>query len=164
VARSFCSFFKLADLLIFHPEIVARNRVGGIGKTVGSSDYVALPFRLAQELETWRADSKYRDAEDFIFPNSLGGFILKDNYLNRVLYPVRDQLKLGKLNFQVLRRTFATRAYGERKGTLKDVQKHLRHAKASTSLENYIKEVPDSVSKMVDAMYELMAPEIKAVQ
>jgi len=55
-----------------------------------------------------------------------------------------------------LRRTFATRAYGERLGTLKDVQKHLRHAKPSTALENYIKEIPDSVSAMVDAVYDEM--------
>ena len=46
---------------------------------------------------------------------------------------------------------------GERKGTLKDVQKQLRHARPDTTLENYVKEIPDSVYLMVDAMYERIA-------
>jgi integrase len=81
-----------------------------------------------------------------------------------VLYPVRDALALTKLNFQVLRRTFATRAYSDRKGTLKDVQKHLRHSKPNTALENYIKDVPESVFNMVDSVYEQMLGEVKTVQ
>jgi hypothetical protein len=67
------------------------------------------------------------------------------------------QARLPKLNFQILRRTFATLAVGERKGTLKDVQKQLRHARPDTTLENYVKEIPDSVYRMVDAMYEGIA-------
>jgi hypothetical protein len=61
---------------------------------------------------------------------------------------------LGKLDFQILRRTFATLAYGERKGTLKDVQTLLWHTGPDTTLLNYVKEIPDSVFGMVDAMYE----------
>jgi integrase len=142
-------------------ETVYRGQLRDFAKTTGSQDYVALPLLLAEELKEWREMARYSGDDDFVFPNSRGGFISKDNYLNRVLYPVRDRLKLKKLNFQVLRRTFATRAYGEHKGTLKDVQKHLRHSKPSTSLENYIKEVPDSVFQMVDAMYDEMIAEPK---
>jgi len=122
---------------------------------------ISTPALLAEELKHWHEVARYCSEDDFIFPNTRGGFIPKDNYLNRVLYPVRDRLKLKKLNFQVLRRTFATRAYGERKGTLKDVQKHLRHSKPSMSLENYVKEVPESVFHMVDAMYDEMIAEPK---
>jgi integrase len=125
-------------------------------KTKGSMDYVALPHRLAAELREWRKQTKHADNDDFIFANSRGGFVSKDNFLNRVLYPVRDALRFPKLNFQILRRTFATRAYGERLGNLKDIQKHLRHAKPSTALESYIKELPDSVFTMVDAVYDEM--------
>lgn len=142
-------------------ETVYRGEMRDFAKTEGSKDCVALPHLLAQELEEWRAATEYPAAEDFIFPNSRGGFIHKDNYLNRVLYPVRDALKLKRLNFQILRRTFATRAYGEGKGTLRDIQKHLRHAKPSTTLEHYAKAVPETVLKMVDAMYETMIAEPK---
>lgn len=125
-------------------------------KTAGSIDYVALPRGLAMELGQWRQQTEHAGDNDFIFANSRGGFISKDNFLNRVLYPVRDSMKLSKLNFQILRRTFATRAYGERKGTLNDIQKHLRHSKPGTALENHIKELPDSVFAMVDAVYDEM--------
>src|SRR5664279_5168786 len=70
-------------------------------------------------------------------------------------------LSLPKLNFQILRRTYATRAVGERKGTLKDVQKQLRYSRPNTTLENYVKEIPESVYRMVDAMYDEITPEVK---
>jgi integrase len=137
-------------------ETVWRGNLRAFGKTDGSLDYVALPFGLAEDLKLWKAETKFAGETDFIFANTRGGFITKDNYLNRVLYPVKDALGLKKLNFQVLRRTFATRAYSDRKGTLKDVQKHLRHSKPNTALENYIKDVPESVFNMVDSVYEQM--------
>jgi integrase len=69
-----------------------------------------------------------------------------------VLDPIRQKLGLRKLNFQILRRTYATKAYGEHMGTLKDVQKQLRHTRPNTTLENYVKDIPDSVYSMADAM------------
>src|ERR1035438_10091386 len=41
------------------------------------------------------------------------------NYLNRVLYPIKRDLGLKKLNFQILRRSFTTR--GQEFGSLKDL-------------------------------------------
>lgn len=46
-----------------------------------------------------------------------------ENFEARVRDPIRIKLGLEKLKFQILRRTFATLAVGERKGTLKDVHK-----------------------------------------
>lgn len=86
-----------------------------------------LPDRLASELLEWRNDTKWQGDDNFIFPNCQGGFMDYENFEARVLDPIRQKLGLAKLNFQVLRRSFATLAYGERKGTLKDVQKQLRH-------------------------------------
>jgi len=63
-----------------------------------------------------------------------------------------------------LRRTFATLAVGERKGTLKDVQKQLRYARLDTTLENYVKKIPDSVYQMADAMYDGIASVAGRVQ
>jgi hypothetical protein len=83
-----------------------------------------------------------------------GGFMDYENFEARVLDPIRIKLGLEKLNFQILRRTFATLAVGERKGTLKDVQKQLRHSRPDVTLECYVKDIPGSVYEMVDAMYE----------
>jgi len=114
----------------------------------------------------WRTRTKWQNADDFIFPNVRGGFQVYENFDARVLGPIQTKLGLPKLNFQILRRTFATRAVGERIGTLKDVQKQLRHTRPDTTLENYVKDIPDSVYVMVDAMYEGIAgaqkPEVAA--
>jgi integrase len=143
-------------------ETIHKGKLRDHAKTEDSCDYIALPLALAAELEAYRSETRWNGDNDFIFTNSRGGFINKDNYLNRVLYPLRDALKLSKLNFQILRRTFATRAYDEKKGTLKDIQKHLRHAKPDTTLENYAKQVPESVFTMVDAMYDRISAAPKA--
>jgi hypothetical protein len=55
------------------------------------------------------------------------------------------------VNFQVLRRTTATLA--QKKGSVKDIQAHLRHAKADTTANEYMQELPESVRQMVDSVY-----------
>ena len=54
------------------------------------------------------------------------------------------------MNFQVLRRTFATNAQGY--GNPKDVQAHLRHTDIATTLDVYTQTVPESVRKLVNAV------------
>jgi integrase len=59
--------------------------------------------------------------------------------------------KLGitsKVNFQVLRRTFATNA--QEFGGPKDVQSHLRHTHISTTMDVYTQAIPESVRKLVN--------------
>jgi integrase len=135
-------------------ETVYKCKLRPWAKTEKSEAYVPLPKRLAVELAEWRRLTTSPEDQDFIFPNSQGGFMDYENFEARVLDPIRVQLGLGKLNFQILRRTFATLAVGERKGTLKDVQTQLRHTRPDITLQNYVKEIPDSVYTMVDAMYE----------
>jgi integrase len=149
-------------------ETVYKGKIRSWAKTEASEAYVPLPARLAVELLAWRKLSAWRGDRDFIFPNSKGGVFDYENFEARVLDPIREKLGLAKLNFQILRRTYATRAYGEHKGTLKDVQKQLRHTRPDTTLESYIKEIPESVFSMADAMYEKIAgpaePEILAIE
>ena len=138
-------------------ETVYKSRLRPWAKTPNSEDIVPLPKRLAAELLEWRTVSEWPREQDFIFPNSQGGFMDYENFEARVLDPIRDKLGLGKLNFQILRRTYATLAVGERKGTVKDVQTILRHTRPDTTLENYVKELPESVYMMVDTMYDGIA-------
>jgi len=72
------------------------------------------------------------------------------NYRNRVLTALAEKCGLPKLNFQVLRRTMATLAQG--KGSVKDIQAHLRHSKADTTANEYMQELPESVGRMVESM------------
>jgi integrase len=138
-------------------ETVYKGKIRAWAKTEASEAFVPLPKRLALELTAWRKLTAWREKRDFIFPNSKGGFLDYENFEARVLDPIRQKIGLEKLNFQILRRTYATKAYGEHIGTLKDVQKQLRHSRPNTTLENYVKDIPDSVYSMADAMYEEIA-------
>jgi integrase len=135
-------------------ETVYKCKLRPWAKTEGSEACVPLPNRLAVELLEWRRITSTPAGMDFIFPNSQGGFLDYENFEARVLDPIRQKLGLAKLNFQILRRTFATLAVGERRGTVRDVQQLLRHSRPDTSLENYVKNLPESVYAMVDDMYE----------
>lgn len=90
--------------------------------------------------------------DTFIFPNTDGGFMDTGNYRNRILTPLAEKLGLPKLNFQVLRRTMATLAQDE--GSVKDIRGHMRHSKADTTANEYMQELPESVGRMVESMYE----------
>jgi integrase len=96
-----------------------------------------------------------RDLPDaFIFPNADGSFIDTANHRFRVLKPLADKLEIPKLNFQILRRTMATQA--QKMGSVKDIQTHLRHARADTTANEYMQELPESVVEMVGAAYEML--------
>ena len=92
-----------------------------------------------------------------------GGFIDTGNYRNRVLNPLAEQLGLPKLNFQVMRRTMATQA--QSMGSVKDIQAHLRHAKADTTANECMQEPSESVKQMVGSVYTMLTKggEVKRV-
>jgi integrase len=138
-------------------ETAYNSKIRAWAKTEASEGDVALPQRLAAELIHWRTLSEWSGERDFIFPNAKGGVLDYENFEARVLAPIRIKLGLKKLNFQILRRSFATLAVGERKGTTRDVQTMLRHTKPDVTLESYVKDVPSSVYAMSDAMYEQIA-------
>ncbi len=54
------------------------------------------------------------------------------------------------VNFQVLRRTFATNAQGH--GNAKDVQTHLRHSDIATTLGVYTQPIDANVRRLVNAV------------
>jgi integrase len=72
----------------------------------------------------------------------------------RVLQPIADDLEIPKLNFQILRRTIATRA--QKLGSVKDIQSHLRHSRADTAANEYMQELPESVQEMVGTVYAML--------
>ena len=76
------------------------------------------------------------------------------DYRNRVLNPLAERLELPKLNFQILRRTMATQA--QSMGSVKDIQAHLRHAKADTTANEYMQVLPESVKRMVGEVYAML--------
>jgi integrase len=65
------------------------------------------------------------------------------------VHPLAKTLGIPPVNFQILRRTFATNAQG---GNLKDVQTHLRHSTVGTTANVYVQAIPESVRKLVNAV------------
>ena len=135
-------------------ETVYRRQIRPFGKTKKSLGKVHLPDGLARELLLWKGESPDPSPDAFIFPNTTGGFLDVGNYRYRVLKPLADKLGIPKLTFQVLRRTMATQA--QSMGSVKDIQAHLRHAKADTTANEYMQALPESVQGMVGSMYLML--------
>lgn len=131
-------------------------------KTKTSAAFVWLPAEIKAELDALRpADAR---PSDFIFPNSRGGVCRLDNFRKRILKPALASAKqkaqdlglasaeaIDSITFQVCRRTCGTLM--QKHGNVKDIQSHLRHAQASTTLGVYIQEIPESVKGAVHSLY-----------
>jgi len=123
----------------------------GKAKTKGSKAPVIIPDLLLPVLKMWREQNADAPAEALIFPSEKGTPMRPENWLRRRVKPVANALKIsGPVNFQVLRRTFATNA--QVFGSPKDVQTHLRHSDIATTLNEYTQAVPESVRRLVNAV------------
>ena len=140
-------------------ETVYRGEIRPFGKTPKSLGKMHLPNDLAAELRLWKLERKKLSEKNvkpdaFMFPNADGGFMDTSNYRSRVLKPLADSLGIPKLNFQVIRRTIATRA--QSLGSVKDIQSHLRHSRADTTANEYMQELPESVQQMVGTVFAFL--------
>jgi len=143
-------------------ETVYRRELRPYGKTPKSLGKMHLPDDLAAELRQWKLECPDPSPKAFMFPNADGGLIDTSNYRSRILKPLADDLGIPKLNFQVLRRTIATRA--QNLGSVKDIQSHLRHSRADTTANEYMQELPESVQQMVGTVYEMLTSATAARQ
>jgi integrase len=135
-------------------ETIYRGEIRPFGKTPKSLGKMHLPHDLSAELRQWKLESPDSSPDAPMFPNADGGFMDTSNYRNRVLNPLAESLEIPKLNFQVIRRTIATRA--QSLGSVKDIQSHLRHSRADTTANEYMQELPESVQQMVGTVYAML--------
>jgi integrase len=122
-------------------------------KSEGSDSYVWLPVSIDTELEFLRSVSN-ASPDEFIFPSSRGTAINTNNFLYRVLKEAGKNAGIDRMTHQMLRRTCST--YMAQLTTVKDVQAHLRHRSAKTTLEHYIRSVPESVRVAVESLDHLL--------
>jgi integrase len=142
--------FDISECSMTVTETVYRGKIRPWAKTKGSLGAIHIPPKLAQDLEVWKQQCSSSLPEAFIFPNKEGGFMDPSNYRKRILHKLANNLDLPKLTFQVIRRTIATLA--QKKGTVKDVQGVLRHARLATTTDVYMQEIPENVRATVDAI------------
>ena len=90
--------------------------------------------------------------DDLVFQSpQTGGPMQDNNILVRHLKPAARKLGLPWVNWQVLRRSFAT--WLKMKGAdVKDAQALMRHSRASTTLDIYQQFVPESQRRVVDGL------------
>lgn len=137
----------------FHIEGTAWRGVlrPGKAKTKGSKAPVTIPDLLLPLLQMWREQNKNATPDALIFPSEKGTPMRPENWLRRRIKPIAKAAGISMpVNFQVLRRTFATNAQGF--GNPKDVQAHLRHSDIGTTLNEYTQAIPESVRKLVNAV------------
>jgi integrase len=131
-------------------------------KTEGSDSSVWLPASIDAELEFLHSINTDADPDAFIFPSSRGTAISTNNFLFRVLKEAGKKAGIDHLTHQMLRRTCST--YMAQITTVKDVQAHLRHATAKTTLEHYIKSVPETVRVAVESLDHLLKSKPGAIE
>jgi len=149
-------------------ESVSSNRLLVDPKTDASISYVYLPQSINTALDFWLEALEDKRPEGFIFPTRNGTPLNVCNYLNQVVKPAAEQARkeaeasgpvpdgyLVGVNHQAFRRTCAT--YMQMHGTVKDIQSHLRHASATTTLGVYVKPIPDSVREAVEQLDQTLA-------
>jgi site-specific recombinase XerD len=92
--------------------------------------------------------------EDLVFQSVKKGAPIRDNnILVRHIKPAANRLGIGFVNWQVLRRSFATHL--KRTGAdVKDAQALMRHSRASTTLDIYQQFIPASQRKVVDGLIQ----------
>jgi integrase len=123
----------------------------GKAKTKGSKAPVTIPNLLLAALKMWREQNQNATSDALIFPSEKGTPMRPENWLRRRVKPFAKAAGITTpVNFQVLRRTFATNAQGF--GNPKDVQAHLRHSDIGTTLNEYTQPIPESVRKLVNAV------------
>jgi integrase len=114
-------------------------------------DSLTIEVKAGRALRRYPA-VKHRGPDDLVFqsPES-GGPIRDNNVLVRHLKPAARKLGLPWVNWQVLRRSFATwlKIHG---ADVKDAQALMRHAKASTTLDVYQQFVVESQRRVVDGL------------
>jgi hypothetical protein len=82
-------------------------------KTERGKRQAALPPDLAQDVNAWREISANTAPDALVFPSERGTYLSRDNFLRRNIQGKLEEIGLGWINFQVLRRTHASLGHKE---------------------------------------------------
>jgi integrase len=129
---------------------LGEDRLGGT-KTEQSDSYVPVPPDLSREIAEWISIHPQREnRRAFLFLNRRGTAFSVGNYLKKQLKPLARLVGIHDLTQQAFRRTSSTHI--QKHGTVKDMQRHLRHSDPRTTLKHYAKAVPESLRAAVAAL------------
>jgi integrase len=96
---------------------------------------------------------KSSNPEDLVFQSPITGAPMRDNsILSRFIKPGARKLGIGFVNWQCLRRSYAT-WLKEAGADVKDAQAQMRHSRVTTTLEIYQQHVPESQHRVVSKLF-----------
>ena len=124
------------------PRVNVRRRHRAVDgeqttKTERSAGDVPITRELARDLKAHRLKSGRPDRAALVFTSSEGRRIEEVNYRRRILDPACKKAGLPSIGFHVLRHTHGTIVAAATRD-LRAVQRRLRHASASFTLETYV--------------------------
>ena len=82
-------------------------------KTERGKRQAALPPDLASDVDRWREICPDTGLDALVFPSERGTYLSRDNFLRRNIQKKLEDIGLGWVNFQVLRRTQASLSHKE---------------------------------------------------
>jgi integrase len=139
-------------------------------KTDASDAFVWLPQTLAIELDFWMESMQDKRPQAFLFASrsDRGTPISANNFLKRALKKAGERARAAmqaegidtpqhfflNLTHQALRRSCAT--HMQDKGSIKDIQAHLRHAQPNVTADVYMQAIPESVRRAVESLDKLL--------
>jgi integrase len=143
------------------PKSEASNATVPVNKAVIERirrlDTLTIKVRAGRAVRSYPA-VRLRGAEDLVFQSPESGGPMRDNnVLVRHIKPAARALGIPWVNWQVLRRSFAT--WLKMKGAdVKDAQALMRHSNASTTLNVYQQFVVESQRRVVDGLVNETIP------
>src|SRR5262249_8567669 len=107
----------------------------------GNSRFIHLPPELAREVNDWMVEQKI-GPRDFLFQNTEGRPMNRDNFPDRRLRPAAERAKIPvrDVDFQMLRRSFATVAQFVGMD-IKAIQSQLGHSTPDMTASVYMQPV-----------------------
>ena len=115
---------------------------------------------ISVDIKAGRAVRRHRlmqsdGPDDLVFPSVVKGVPMRDNnILVRHIKPAAAKLGVQWVNWQVLRRSYAT-WLNIAGANPKDAQALMRHSRASTTLDVYQQHVPESQRRVVNELTKL---------
>jgi integrase len=122
-------------------------------KSERSAGNLPITRELGRELKAHRLRRGHPERHAFVFTAADGSRLDEANYRRRVLEPACKRAGLEPIGFHVLRHTHGTIVAAATRD-VRAVQRRLRHASASFTLETYVHLLDDraGVSAVADAL------------
>jgi integrase len=102
---------------------------------------------LVTMLKKWKLKSKFKQSDDYIFPNRNGGHICHDNMIKRQFKPTLERVGVSSVNWHGLRH-YAISTWIEAGLAPKTVQTFAGHSSLQVTTDRYGHLFPSEVHKV----------------